>query len=67
MAATETHRSHHGAPLFGTRVSKLFASAFAAIAAWNDVRITRNALSKLTERELNDIGLTRGDIHFIGK
>ena len=33
-----------------------------AVAAWNDRRITRNELSRLTDRELEDIGLTRGDI-----
>jgi len=31
-------------------------------ALWNDRRVTRNALSSLTARELNDIGLSRGDI-----
>ncbi|WP_339107981.1 DUF1127 domain-containing protein [Thioclava sp. GXIMD4216] len=32
------------------------------VANWNDRRMTRIALSKLTDRELNDIGLTRIDI-----
>lgn len=35
---------------------------FAAIAAWNDARMTRKSLSKLSEHELEDIGLCRGDI-----
>ena len=35
---------------------------FAALAAWNDARVTKNALSRLTDRELDDIGLCRGDI-----
>ena len=40
-----------------------FASRIvAAVAAWNDARQTRNELAKLTDRELDDIGLTRGDI-----
>lgn len=38
---------------------------FAAIAAWNDARVTRNALSRLSDRELDDIGLCRGDIEAI--
>ncbi|MEZ5771883.1 MAG: DUF1127 domain-containing protein [Defluviimonas denitrificans] len=42
---------------FGTMVS--------AFAAWNDARVTRNALSRLTDRELDDIGLTRADIDTI--
>lgn len=29
---------------------------------WNEARRTRNALSKLSAHELNDIGLERGDI-----
>ncbi|MCC5986764.1 MAG: DUF1127 domain-containing protein [Pararhodobacter sp.] len=34
----------------------------ARIAAWNDRRITRRELMKLSDRELEDIGLCRGDI-----
>jgi len=33
-----------------------------ALAEWNNARITRNALSRLSDRELADIGLTRGDV-----
>lgn len=33
-----------------------------SLATWNASRKTRIALSKLTMRELEDIGLTRGDI-----
>ncbi|MBW0156904.1 DUF1127 domain-containing protein [Sedimentimonas flavescens] len=39
-------------------VSKMINS----VLAWNDARVTRNALSRLTDRELADIGLTRFDI-----
>ena len=35
---------------------------FARLAAWNDRRITRRELMKLSDRELDDIGLCRGDI-----
>lgn len=35
---------------------------FSAFAAWNDARQTRKALGSLTDRELDDIGLCRGDI-----
>lgn len=38
-----------------------------AALAWNDARVTRNALAKLTERELNDIGLTRFDADNMGR
>lgn len=47
------------------RIAKLVANAFGAIAAWNDTRITRKSLSKLTARELADIGLSFGDIETI--
>ncbi|MEI4261285.1 DUF1127 domain-containing protein [Roseovarius sp. D0-M9] len=39
-----------------------FARFVAAFHAWNDVRATRKALSVLSDRELEDIGLTRADI-----
>jgi len=29
---------------------------------WNDARRTRNALARLSDHELEDIGLSRGDI-----
>ena len=32
---------------------------------WNEVRRTRAALAKLSAHELDDIGLTRGDIDAI--
>lgn len=38
-----------------------------ATMAWNDARVTRNALAKLSERELNDIGLTRFDVDLMGR
>jgi uncharacterized protein YjiS (DUF1127 family) len=35
--------------------------------AWNAARITRKALNRLSNRELDDIGLCRGDIEMIGR
>ncbi|PYE83865.1 DUF1127 domain-containing protein [Pseudoroseicyclus aestuarii] len=32
---------------------------------WNDARVTRRALSRLSARELDDIGLTRFDIEAV--
>lgn len=62
MAAFETNRLVAGGALSGGRVSTVFATVFAAVAGWNDARVTRNALGKLSDRELDDIGLCRGDI-----
>jgi uncharacterized protein YjiS (DUF1127 family) len=42
-------------------------SLFGAVAAWNEARMTRNSLNKLSARELDDIGLVRGDIDGIAK
>lgn len=60
MAAFDTTRPTTGHS--AGQMTSIFASAFATIANWNDARITRNTLSKLTTRELNDIGLCYGDI-----
>ena len=34
---------------------------------WNRVRHTRNELNSLTNRELADLGISRGDIPFIAR
>ena len=38
-----------------------------SIRTWNRVRQTRNELFSLSTRELNDLGISRGDIPFIAK
>ena len=37
-------------------------SAKNAVIEWNLARVTRNELSRLTDAQLDDIGLTRSDI-----
>ena len=49
----------------GTTVSGLVARITGALRDWNDARVTRRALSRLSPRELDDIGLCRGDIDAI--
>ena len=44
------------------RNASVFGAMFATIASWNDARVTRKALGRLSDRELDDIGLCRGDI-----
>lgn len=51
----------------GAGFTKLFTQTVGTLAAWNDARQTRAALNKLTSRELEDIGLIRGDIDMIGR
>ncbi|MFN3664158.1 DUF1127 domain-containing protein [Yoonia sp.] len=60
MAAFETNRS--GASMSAGRVPSFIVAVIGAVAAWNDARITRNSLSRLSARELDDIGLCYGDI-----
>ena len=46
----------------GTGLARTVHKIISRAHAWNDARITRNALSRLTDRELADIGLSRGEI-----
>ena len=64
MAAIDTPRVQLTAGTNG-RIGHFFTSLFARIAEWNDARMTRNALSQLSDRELEDIGLCRGDIDYV--
>ena len=63
MASFDTTRPATG--LSAGTVSSFFASIVASFAAWNDARVTRNQLSQLSARELDDIGLSYGDIEEI--
>lgn len=62
MAAFETTYIPAQGASFGNRLSATIWAAVASISTWNDARKTRIALSRLTDRELDDIGLCRGDI-----
>lgn len=59
MAVIDTTRTH-GAP--AGAIGQFFAKITSSFAAWNEARVTRNTLSRLTDRELDDIGLSRGDL-----
>lgn len=61
MAVIDTPRVRFASNANG-RIGRFFANAVASLISWNDARVTRNALSQLTDRELEDIGLCRGDI-----
>lgn len=66
MAATEMTRPAPFGAITTYRFVQFADAAITAIKTWNDARLTRNALNKLTNRELDDIGLCRGDIETIG-
>jgi uncharacterized protein YjiS (DUF1127 family) len=66
MGAFETTRS---APFGATstyHVIQFVSNALGMVKDWNDARVTRKALSTLSDRDLDDIGLCRGDIDHIG-
>ncbi|WP_439649894.1 DUF1127 domain-containing protein [Gymnodinialimonas hymeniacidonis] len=49
----------------GFNATRILSDLVAKVAAWNDARVTRKALSALSNRELDDLGLNRGDIEDI--
>ncbi len=62
MAALDTSRTAYGSTAAVSGISAFISRNIAALVAWNDVRVTRNALASLSDRELADIGLERCDI-----
>lgn len=62
MAVIDTNRSNPTRVLAGAFG---FRRLIDAVVAWNESRVTRAALSKLSDRELEDIGLNRRDIDFL--
>ena len=58
MAAFDTHAQANLTGRIGQAVSLLVAS----FNDWNEARMTRAALSDLSDRELDDIGLSRADV-----
>ncbi|MEL6617537.1 MAG: DUF1127 domain-containing protein [Pseudomonadota bacterium] len=67
MAAFDTTRPLYDAAPVAGRTKTFFAALVANVIAWNDARVTRNALNALTDRELEDIGLSRGDIDMVAE
>ena len=62
MATYDNTRSMVDGHPFGARLIYRMTTVFGKLADWNDARVTRNALSRLSNHELDDLGLTRGDI-----
>lgn len=63
MVAIDTTNS--AAPRIAGRFIASLFNFGSVVRDWNDARVTRNALSRLTARELDDIGLCHGDIEEI--
>lgn len=66
MAVFDTFRTVVDGPSIANRFFSAFTGFAGGLASWNDVRVTRNALSKLSDHELDDLGLSRADIAEIG-
>ncbi|WP_299679609.1 DUF1127 domain-containing protein [uncultured Roseobacter sp.] len=62
MATFDTSRTTYGSASVASRFFTMISATVASVIAWNDARVTRNALAALTDRELEDIGLSRSDI-----
>lgn len=67
VAAVETTRPAPFGAITTYRAINALSRAASAVSAWNDARATRKALGKLSDRQLDDIGLCRGDIDFLGR
>jgi uncharacterized protein YjiS (DUF1127 family) len=67
MAAYETTRPAPFGAISIFRAVQFISNAGIAFSNWNDARVTRNTLAKLSDRELDDIGLCRGDIEMLGR
>jgi uncharacterized protein YjiS (DUF1127 family) len=55
------------AGLFGSQSGRVpaFADLLGRLQDWNDARLTRRMLQSLSSRQLDDIGLCRGDIESV--
>lgn len=62
MTAFDANTSDARRTSFVDRVGHTVATLAAAYTNWKDQRATRAALSALSDRELDDIGLSRADI-----
>ncbi len=67
MAFLDTVRpmvyGHH----VGSRLHRVASQLIDSVVAWNRTRITRNELSRLSDRELADIGVSRDEVERIGR
>jgi uncharacterized protein YjiS (DUF1127 family) len=67
MATIETSRPAPFGAITTYRAIQGVSNIFAVIGDWNDARVTRAALTRLSDRELDDIGLCRADIEDIAQ
>lgn len=61
MAMVDTTTAY--SPRLAYQAVSFVYNVITSIQLWNESRKTVSVLEKLTDRELNDIGLNRGDIY----
>ncbi len=62
MTSLNQTRPVAGDRVFGANLGSAITAVVGRLAQWNDARVTRATLARLTDRELDDIGLSRADI-----
>ena len=67
MANVNTQNSLPFGAITTYRIVNTFDSVLANVRAWNETRRTTLELSKLTDAQLSDIGITRGDIYNVSR
>ena len=67
MAAFDTFRHAAAAPSFGSRIAQTLTHVAAGATGWYAEHSTRQSLSGLSDHELEDIGLSRGDIDLVAR
>ena len=67
MAAFDIIRPGFGSTTVAELLVRGTSRLVGTFADWNDARVTRKALSRLSDRELADIGLIRGEIDTVAR
>ena len=62
MAAFDAIRPNIDASRLFGGFGHALADVYSLLSGWNDRRVTRKALLALSDHELDDIGLSRGDV-----
>ncbi|MEP3636553.1 MAG: DUF1127 domain-containing protein [Paracoccaceae bacterium] len=62
MAAFDTTRPVYGSASIAGQFASFFTLVMDKVISWNDARMTRKTLLGLSDRQLEDIGLIRGDV-----
>lgn len=65
MASVNTNLA--ASSILAGRITSFFHQTLNSVSKWNDARVTRKSLSRLSARELDDIGLTFGDIDAVAQ